>query len=135
MLTRFQHALSGRRTRQPDQATIDAVRQLLEHEAAAAERALPHTDLTANHIRNLRVAIDREALMAWMPKNSIAAEIGVGAGDFTAVILEQATPLKLYLIDSWTHDERYVNLGDQVANWFRPKPLRPDRNPSGPFPH
>lgn len=118
MLNKLKHALPVRRAAQPDQATIAAVRQILERTAAAEEAALPYTELTAGLIRNLRVAIDREALLDWLPKHAVAAEIGVGAGDFSVAILARTAPHVLHLIDSWTHDERYLNLAAEVANRF-----------------
>lgn len=118
MLAKLKHALTGRHTTQPDQATIDAVRRVLEHEAEEEEAALPHQELTASLIRNLHVAIDRTALLDWMPKHALAAEIGVAAGDFTAEILAHTAPQTLHLIDSWAHDERYLDMGDVVATRF-----------------
>jgi predicted O-methyltransferase YrrM len=118
VLTKLKHALFGRHATQPDPATIDAVRQILERAAAEEDAALPHTELTANHIRSLRVAIDRAALMDWMPKHALAAEIGVAAGDFSAEILAHAEPQTLHLIDSWAHDERFLDLRETVAARF-----------------
>lgn len=118
MLTKLKHALSSGRRRPADQATIDAVRQILERVAAEEEAALPHPELTANHILHLRVAIDRVALMELVPKHALAAEIGVAAGDFTVEILAHAAPRTLHLIDSWAHDERYLDLCDTVTARF-----------------
>ena len=103
---------------EPDQATIDAVRRLLERAAAEEDAALPHQELTASLIRHLRVAIDRAALLDWLPHQALVAEIGVGAGDFTAEILAHAAPQTLHLIDSWAHDERFLDMQDAVATRF-----------------
>ena len=125
---KLKHALSGRHAAQPDQATIDAVRQILERAAAEEDAALPHTELTADLIRHLRVAIDRAALMDWMPKHALAAEIGVAAGDFSAEILAHTAPQTLHLIDSWAHDERYPGY---PRHGRRPLCSRGRRRPGG----
>lgn len=43
----------------------------------------------------------RPQLLALLPKQAIGAEIGVWKGDFSAAILREADPRKLYLIDPW----------------------------------
>lgn len=118
MLHKLKHTLSGRHSAQPDQATIDAVRQILERAAAEEDAALPHHELTADLIHHLRVAVDRAALLDWLPKHALVAEIGVAAGDFSAEILAHTAPETLHLIDSWSHDERYLGIRDAVANRF-----------------
>lgn len=37
-----------------------------------------------------------------VPRNSVGAEIGVARGDFSEVILAEAKPRKLHLVDCWT---------------------------------
>ena len=118
MLAKLKRALSGHHSAEPDQATIDAVRQLLARAAAEEDAALPHHELTADLIHHLRVAIDRAALLDWLPKHALVAEIGVAAGDFSAEILAHTAPKTLHLIDSWSHDERYLDIRDTIANRF-----------------
>lgn len=48
---------------------------------------------------------ERENLVAHLPAGGVAAEIGVAAGDFAAVLLDKAKPSKLHLIDPWSHLE------------------------------
>ena len=47
----------------------------------------------------------REDLLRFLPKNAVVAEIGVAHGDFSAQILEQSSPERLYLIDPWVHQD------------------------------
>ena len=48
---------------------------------------------------------ERENLVAYLPPGGTAAEIGVAAGDFAAVLLEKAKPARLHLVDPWSHLE------------------------------
>lgn len=47
----------------------------------------------------------RIVVLQTLPKNSVGIEIGVHLGDFSAQILANATPNKLYLIDPYLHFE------------------------------
>jgi predicted O-methyltransferase YrrM len=118
MLTKLRHALSSRLETKPSQVTIDAIVKGLYQEAVAQDRAIPQVELTARHIQNLRVVIDRDAFLELLPKKSIVAEIGVAEGVFSAQILAITTPRVLHLIDSWTHDLRYASSRDQVTAKF-----------------
>jgi hypothetical protein len=53
--------------------------------------------------------IDRERLLAFMPKGGSVAEIGVAFGTFSACIWKSVQPRSLHLIDLWSHqaDETY----------------------------
>ena len=95
MLHKLKRALSCRHTAPPDQGTIAALRQFLERAAAEEEDTLPHQELTTDLIEHLRVAIDRAALLDWLPKHALVAEIGVAAGDFSAEILAHTAPQTL----------------------------------------
>lgn len=44
----------------------------------------------------------RSRLLTKLPKQGIGVEVGVWKGDFSAAILAQTAPQKLYLIDPWT---------------------------------
>ena len=48
----------------------------------------------------------REHFLAVLPKDGVAAEIGVAVGDFSAAILKFAEPQKLHLIDPWEYQDR-----------------------------
>lgn len=45
--------------------------------------------------------MNRDQLLEFVPKNSIAAEIGVFKGDYSQRILEIVNPSRLFLIDVW----------------------------------
>jgi len=47
----------------------------------------------------------RDFILSKMPRGSVAAEIGVDQGNFSARILEIAKPTRLYLIDPWLTSE------------------------------
>jgi len=62
--------------------------------------------LSQKNINNLKVVINREILLKFLPKNGIVAELGVDRGDFSDEIISLTQPKKLYLIDIWD-SERY----------------------------
>jgi hypothetical protein len=57
-------------------------------------------------IKNLKILINREKLLEYLPKNGTVAELGVDQRNFSNSILLINKPKKLYLIDSWG-SERY----------------------------
>lgn len=71
------------------------------------EARIPKFDLQQKHIINLKVLLDRMALLKEMPGNSVCAEIGVAQGDFSERILTITSPEKLHLIDAWGDPSRY----------------------------
>jgi len=81
------------------------------------EETLPHVDLSPIYIANLRVVIDKFALLNALPRSSVVAEIGAQEGDFSSQIISISRPAKLYLIDSWPSD--FSAVMDIVANKFR----------------
>src|SRR5882762_6060861 len=56
------------------------------------EEAIPKNELTEKHIANLRIVIDREALLKLMPTHGVCAEIGVNRGEFSLDILNITEP-------------------------------------------
>lgn len=97
---------------------LEEYHKIKKRELEATELAIPRVELQARHIQSLEVYIDREALLADLPKGSVVAEIGVAEGDFSEQILSIALPAKLHLIDSWSHDERYLGLTKAIAERF-----------------
>ena len=57
--------------------------------------------LSQKHLDGCRVFPNRNLMVASFPKAAVIAEIGVAAGDFSAVILSMASPRRFYLIDAW----------------------------------
>lgn len=52
----------------------------------------------------MKAIIDhRRSIIDLVTKNGMGVEIGVHLGDFSSIILNIATPEKLYLIDPWKH--------------------------------
>ncbi|MCX6239040.1 MAG: class I SAM-dependent methyltransferase [Bacteroidia bacterium] len=83
------------------------------------EKYIPKYELQQKHIQNLKVLLNRESLLTFLPKNAICTEIGVNIGDFSEMILKQTTPQKLHLIDAWGDPSRYHDgLKDFVRDRF-----------------
>lgn len=84
------------------------------------EAALPRSELSQVYIENLRILVDRNALLKEMPKRARAAEIGAGAGDFSNNILLINNPSQLYLIDLWPEYDWYSDeVEDVIAYKFK----------------
>ena len=62
--------------------------------------------LHQKHIKNLKVILNREKLLKFLPNTGIVAELGVDKGDFSKKIISITQPIKIYLIDTWA-SERY----------------------------
>lgn len=63
-------------------------------------------DLEKRHIANLKVLIDRSELFAELPQNADVVECGVASGISAEIILQNARPKSLLLVDTWD-SERY----------------------------
>lgn len=70
-------------------------------------KAIPKVDLGPEHIAHLEPLVSRIALLARLPRNAFAAEIGVSRGKFTRAIRDTNPPARLHLIDIW-NSERYT---------------------------
>lgn len=53
----------------------------------------------------------RSRLLSHMPKNGIAAEVGVWEGKFSRKILLATEPRELHLIDPWLYQPEFANTG------------------------
>ena len=58
-------------------------------------------ELNPEHLRDLKVVVDRETMLQLLPKYAVVAELGVDEGDFSEEILRIARPRELHLIDPW----------------------------------
>lgn len=85
----------------------------------AEDSRLPRTPLLQKHIANLRILLDRNALLDALPKDAVVAELGVDQGVFTEQILSRATPRKLHLIDSWASERFHTGLKSAIEEKFR----------------
>ena len=75
----------------------------------------------------------REELLRHLPKGGVGAEIGVAEGNFSAAILEAASPRELHLIDPWSHLEEGSDLlqGREVLAAAGAATDAPPANPGG----
>ncbi len=60
--------------------------------------------------------MDRDSIFLGLARNGVGAEIGVGWGEFSKTILQNAEPRLLYLVDNWTQ-QPYEVYGDDPANY------------------
>ena len=90
------------RSRLTKNPVIQGFRETVNNE----EESMPYVLLQEKHIANLKVVLNRNALLGQLPKNGIAAEIGVNRGDFSERIFTLAQPAELHLVDIW-ETERY----------------------------
>lgn len=63
--------------------------------------------LTARHIEEARLLLNREELLKYIPQGSVTCELGVAAGGFSRLIFDTIRPEKHYMIDAWTISGRY----------------------------
>ena len=86
-----------------------------------ANNSMPYVLLQEQHIANLKVVTNRNALLSALPKGGVAAEIGVFEGEFSRRILKFAQPEKLHLIDVWGSERYPGSLMDVVQGKFETK--------------
>lgn len=104
-----------RQLAKPAYRTLNA---LLGKARAAQSRVIPKAELSAVHIANLKVVIDRDAFLQALPKGGIVAEAGVDHGDFSERILAITKPQKLHLIDIWGSKRYHAALQGHVRARF-----------------
>ena len=85
-------------------AVAKQVQQVNEMNLKKYEETLPNIELETKHIKDLKILTNKPALLEVLPKNGIAAEIGVSRGDYSEKILSVTQPQKLHLIDAWIHE-------------------------------
>lgn len=62
-------------------------------------------------MKKIKKLVSRSELVKQLPHNAVVAEIGVARGDFSQIILINAFPRKLYLIDSWAYQDKSIYPG------------------------
>lgn len=75
-------------------------------------------NLNEINISNAKLITNRKELLAKVPTNSVGAELGVAAGDFTKDILEVVSPQSLHLVDIWGSERYGQELFLKVSNQF-----------------
>jgi len=99
------------------QTVANQVKYYEEKSEREIEATLPNVELKAEHIKNLRILINKPALLDFLPKQAVVGEIGVSRGDYSEKILSQTLPRNLHLIDAWK-DKRYGSFKEIVENRF-----------------
>jgi len=74
--------------------------------------------LDQKNIKNLKVVLNREIMLKFLPKNGIIAELGVDNGDFSNKIISFTQPKKIYLIDTWDSERYNKNKMNYVKKRF-----------------
>ncbi len=69
-------------------------------------------------MKKIKKLVSRNELVKQLPHNAVIAEIGVARGDFSQVILTNAFPRKLHLIDAWEYQDKSIY----------PETVNPQRN-------
>jgi hypothetical protein len=80
--------------------------------------SMPHLDLQERHVANARLVATRERMLELLPRDAVAAEIGVSRGSFTAAIMKANRPHKLHLIDVWASERYNQSLRQQVEHTY-----------------
>ncbi len=75
--------------------------------------------LNQKNIKDLKVVLNREILLKFLPKNGIITELGVDKGDFSNKIISLTHPKKLYLIDIWDSERFDKNKMHYVRKRFQ----------------
>ena len=75
--------------------------KIVNYNLSIAYKYSKNSDLEERNIINLKIILNREKLLEYLPKNGIVAELGVDKGDFSEKIISISKPKKLYLIDIW----------------------------------
>lgn len=73
-------------------------------------------DLKTRHLKNIKGLSDRKELLKHLPRQGIAAELGVYKGNYSQKIIKYNNPQKLYLIDHWENsdEKHYYNKKNRI---------------------
>lgn len=82
------------------------------------EALIPKVELEKKHIQNCHLLLNRRELLTKLQKSGVVAELGVNRGDFSKLILELCTPLKLHLVDIWGSDRYHLGLYNHIKETF-----------------
>jgi hypothetical protein len=65
------------------------------------ENDTPKIELSNKHLKNAKIILSRDELIALMPPGGIVCELGVDEGNFSKKIIELNNPKILHLVDIW----------------------------------
>lgn len=91
----------------------------LELKQIEIDNTIPKFKVEQKHIQNLKTLTDRNMLLEHLPKHGIVAELGIDSGEFSKLILEENSPHKLHLIDSWESQRYHRELRNIVEDKFQ----------------
>jgi len=81
-------------------------------------KRIPHPDLEEQHVANARLVATRAKMIGLLPRDAVAAEIGVSRGKFTAQIMAANRPRKLHLVDVWVSERYDQSLRQRVEQTY-----------------
>jgi len=81
-------------------------------------KRIPHPDLEERHVANARLVTTRARMIELLPRDAVAAEIGVSRGGFTAKIMAANRPRKLHLVDVWASARYNQTLREHVETTY-----------------
>ncbi|MFT6850815.1 MAG: hypothetical protein ACJATA_001631 [Sphingobacteriales bacterium] len=95
------------------------IRGVLSKHSKFEDSQIPKVTLSQKHINNTEFLLNRTELLKRLPKNGIAAEMGVDEGGFSQKILKYSDPQKLHLIDFWGSKRYNTDKKQQVHSLFK----------------
>lgn len=63
--------------------------------------AMRAQELPAELLENCKIYPNRQAVLPYLPKGGIIAEIGVAYGDFSEILIKELQPSKFFAIDAF----------------------------------
>ncbi len=79
-------------------------------ERRAIESTIPEVRLSPSYIHNLRIVVDKAALLSRMPIGSVAVLVGAADLEFARQVLVLVKPKRLHLIDHWVGEDGFRHL-------------------------
>ena len=75
--------------------------------------------LEDEHTSGARIVANRSALLKYLPKGGVVAELGVDKGLFSQQIIESCKPEKLHLVDVWASERFNEQKASNVSRIFK----------------
>lgn len=93
--------------------------KLIQPKLIDQDGKIPKYRYKPEHIKNVKLILDRHELLRLLPKNAVVAELGVNKGEFSKEILYSTNPQKLHLIDIWNSERYHQGLKLDVEETFK----------------